>query len=272
MINIAGSLLNGFFDILLIPFRIFPPFWGLLFISLISGFGMILVFSRVSDQKKIARLRKKMGGEVLGILLHVSNPGTVMIFAGKLIKSNTIYLGYLLKPLLVIAIPFMLLWGQLDARYSTGSMNEDYPTTVTVQYENGLPASENLNIKVTGLELIPPVVTVNTLDEASFRILPEGDTLRSLEIGGTVIPVGRTGSWNGCRILRGFNSAGSLKRFFSPWIGRIDQTEEGPGSGWYSLPDTRYGILGGHWSWIAVFLVFSTLSATAGAKLFKVKI
>ena len=272
MINIAGSLLNGFFDILLIPFRIFPPFWGLLFISLISGFGMILVFSRVSNQKKISRLRKKMGGEVLGILLHVSSPGTVIKFAWRLICSNTIYLAYLLKPLLVIAIPFMLVWGQLDARYSTGGINQDYPVTVTVQYENGLPARENLNMKATGLELIPPVVTVDTLDEASFRILPEGDTLRSLEIGGTVIPVGRTGSWNGCRILRGFNSGSSLKRLFCPWIGRIHQTEEGPVFGYYSLPDVRYGILGGHWSWIAVFLVFSTLSATVGAKLFKVKI
>jgi hypothetical protein len=233
---------------------------------------MILVFSRFSNQKRISRLRKRMGGEALGILLHVSNPGTVMTFAGKLIKSNTIYLGYLLKPLLVIAIPFMLVWGQLDARYSTGGIDENYPVTVTVQYANDLPERENLDIKVTGVELIPPVVTVDTLDEMSFRILSEGDTPGSLKIGGTVIQVGRTGNWNGCRILRGFDSGGSLKRLFCPWIGRINQTEEGPVSGWYSLTDVRYGILGGHWSWIAVFFVFSTLSAIVGAKLFKVKI
>jgi len=272
MISIAASVLSGFFDIILLPFRMLPPFCGLLFISLVSGLGMIFVFSRVSNQKKISRLRKRMGGEVLGILLHVSSPGTVIRFAWRLICSNTLYLAYILKPLLVIAVPFMLVWGQLDARYSTEGMKKDLPITVTVQYGNGLPARENLDIKTTGVELIPPVVMVDTLDEASFRMLPESDNLRSLEIGGTVIRVGRTGNWSGCRILRGFDSGGSLKRLFCPWIGRINRTEEGPGSGSYSLPDVRYGVLGGYWSWIAVFLVFSTLSAIVGARVFKVKI
>ncbi len=270
--NTAGIVLNGFFDVLLMPFRSLPHFLGLLFISLLSGLGMITVFRLVSNQEKISRLRRRMGGEILGILLHLNNPGTVMKFAGKLIWSNTVYLVCLLKPLLVLAIPFMLVWGQLDARYGSAEMDENDPLTVTVFFEDGLPARDNLEIGVSGLELIPPVVLIDTLDEASFRILPEGDFLHCLGIGGTSIQVGRTGNWNGCRILRGFDSGSSLKRFFCPWIGGVDQTEGGPDSGWYSMPVVRYRVLGGHWSWIAVFLVFSSLSAIAGVKVFKVKI
>lgn len=272
MINTAGSILNGFFDILLVPFRSLPHIWGLLFISLLSGLGMIMIFSLVSNQQKISRLRKRMGGEVLGILLHVSNPGTVIKFAVKLILSNTVYLGYLLKPLLVIAIPFMLVWGQLDARYSSSKMSRDYPITVTLHYVHGLPIRDNYAIEAVGLEVIPPVVMVDTLDEASFRLLPCSDSLYSVKIGETWIQLGRTENWNGCRILSGFDSGGSLKRLFCPWIGRVRSIESGPDSGWYSLPDARYSVLGGHWSWIAVFLVFSTFSATVGAKLFKIKI
>ena len=269
MTNAAGFLINGFFDILLIPFRTLPHFWGLLFISLLSGLGMIMVFKFVSNQDKILRLRRRMGGEILGILLHLSNPGTVMQFAGKLIWSNTLYLGYLLKPLLVIAIPFMLVWGQLDARYGSAAMDNNDPVTVTVLFEDGLPARDSLEIGVSGLELIPPVLFIDTLDEISFRILPDGNSLRNLQIDGVSIPVARTGSWNGCRILRGYDSGSSLKRLFTPWIVGVDG---GPGSGWYSLPDIRYGVFGGHWSWIAVFLLFSSLSSIAGAKIFKVKI
>jgi len=92
MIDIFGSLLNGLFDILLLPFRSLPQFWGLLFLSLLSGIGMISVFRLISNQEKISRLRKRMGGEVFGILLHVSSPLTVIKFAGKLIWSNTVYL------------------------------------------------------------------------------------------------------------------------------------------------------------------------------------
>ncbi len=272
MTNAAGILINGFFDILLIPFRTLPHFWGLLFISLLSGLGMIMVFKFVSNQDKILRLRRRMGGEILGILLHLSSPGTVMNFAGKLIWSNTLYLGYLLKPLLVIAIPFMLVWGQLDARYGSAVMDESDPVTVTVFFENGLPLKDSLQIGVSGLELIPPVLFIDTLDEASFRILPLGDSLPNLKIEGVSIQVGRTGSWNGCRIHRGFDSGNSLKRLLTPWIARVDRMPEGPGSGYYSLPDVRYGVLGGYWSWIAVFLLFSSLSAIAGAKFFKVKI
>ncbi len=267
--NMAGMIISGFFDVLLVPFRTLPHFWGLLFISLLSGLGMITVFRFVSNQGKISMLRRRMGGEMLGILLHLSNPGIVVKFAGKLIWSNTVYLAYILKPLIVLAIPYMLLWGQLDARYGAAEMDKNDPVTVTVFFEDGLPARDSLEIGVSGLELIPPVLYIDTLDEVSFRILPDGNSLRHLQIEGVSIQVARTGSWNGCRILRGFDSGSSFKRLFSPWIVRFDG---GPGSGWYSLPDIRYGVFGGHLSWIAVFLLFSSLSAIAGAKIFKVKI
>jgi hypothetical protein len=38
------------------------------------------------------------------------------------------------------------------------------------------------------------------------------------------------------------------------------------------LPEARYRILGGRWSWLTVFLVYSSLSAMAGAVAFKVKV
>jgi len=272
LINIIINILNSIFNLILIPFRMLPQFYGLLFISLVSGLCMILIFSRISDQGKISRLRKRMGGEVLGILLHVSSPRTVIGFAGRLIWSNTLYLGYLLKPLLVIAIPFMLVWGQLDARYGTAAMDEDYPLTVNFQYEDKLPSRESIEIESVGLVLVPPVILIDTLNEASFRVFPEGDSLRSISIAGTDIRIGRTAVWNGCIIQRSFDSGNSLKRLFCPWTGYISRTEYAPASGWYSLPDARYAILGGHWSWIAVFLVFSSLSAIIGAKVFKVKI
>ncbi|MEN8209588.1 MAG: hypothetical protein ABFR50_10105, partial [Candidatus Fermentibacteria bacterium] len=272
MADAIGILINALFDLLLVPFRALPQIWGLLFISLLSGLGMITVFRLVSNQDRISRIRRRMGGEILGILLHLNNPGTVIRFAGKLIRSNTVYLAHILVPLLVITLPFMLVWGQLDARYGTAVMDINDPVTVTALFENDLPARNRIEIGVSGLELIPPVVFIDTLDEISFRILPDGNIPRTLEIEEVLVQVGRIGNWNGCRILRAFDSGNSLKRLFNPWIGKIDKTPAGPVSGMYSLPDVRYGILGGHWSWIAVFLLFSSLSAIAGARIFKVNI
>lgn len=272
IIDSIGNILTWLLDILILPFRSLPPFWGLLFISLLAGLGMITIFRLVSDQYRISKLRKRMFGEVLGILLHVSSPLTVIRFAGKLIWSNTLYLLYILKPLFVIAVPFMLLWGQLDARYGTYAMDQDFQVTVTVKFDDSLPEREEISVNGSGIEIIPPVMMVDTLREISFRMVAAGEMLRSLEVNGTVFAVGRTCLWKGAVIQRGFDRRNTLKRLFCPWIVRPIVEGEGPASGWYSLPAARYGLLGGHWSWLAVFLVFSTCSAILGAIVFRIKI
>ncbi len=270
--DIIGSILTLVLDMLLLPFRSLPSIWGLLFISLLAGFGMISIFRLTSNQEKISKLRKRMLGEIFGILLHISSPITVIRFAGRLIRSNTLYLLYILKPLVVIAIPFVLICGQLDARYGTDAGDQNTPVTVTVRYKDSLPERDEITVSGTGIEIIPPVVMVDTLRQVSFRIIFEGGIINSLDVNGTASTVGTTGLWNGAIVLRGFDGRNSLRRLFCPWIGRPLLTDAGPISGWYSLQAVRYEILGGHWSWLAVFLVFSTVSALAGAKIFNVKI
>ncbi len=270
--NIIGSVLKLVLDIVLLPFRSIPSIWGLLFISMLAGLVMISIFRLASNQKKISRLRKKMLGEIFGILLHVSSPLTVMRFAGRLILSNTLYLLYIIKPLLVIAIPFMLIWGQLDARYGTDIGNQNTPVTVTIEYEDSLPERDNITVIGTGIEIKPPVVMVDTLRQVSFRIIFEEGIIGSLDVNGTSSTMGATGLWNGAIILRGFDGGNALKRLFCPWVGRAALADSGPISGWYSLKAVRYRILGGHRSWLAVFVVFSSVSAIAGAKIFNVKI
>lgn len=270
--RVVCDVINAVFDVLLYPLGWLPPFWGLLFVSLLSGIGMILVFRAVSDQDKIAAIRRRMGGEVLGILLHVSSPGTVLKFAGRLIWSNTVYLSYLLKPLLVIAVPFMLVWGQLEARYGSTGFEEGIPVTLTVGYEAEQPLREDLDIQVTGADLLPPVMIVDTLDQVSFRIVYQGEGPARLSMGGITVPLGRSAEWNGSRMLSGFDASPSLFAPFTPGTVSIKSAEGGPDYGWYSLPDTDFSIFGWRWSFIAVFLVFSMLSALAGAKLMRIKV
>lgn len=269
----AGAVINGLFDVLLYPFGWLPSIWGLLFVSLLSGLGMIAVFKAVSDQRRIAVLRRRMGGEILGILLHVSSPGTVLRFAGRLIWSNTVYLAYLFKPLIVIAVPFMLLWGQLEARYGSDGLAPGTAVTVSVQYTEGLPPRDSIAPEASGIRIVPPVMLIDTLDQASFRLEPERDSRGGvLEMNGMTAEVGRTSSLSGSRIFRGFDSSPSPLVLFTPHIYIADRVRGAPAEGWYTLPGKDYDIFGWHWSWIAVFLVFSMLSAVAGARIMKVRI
>ena len=270
--NAIGWLLTHLFDLLLFPFRPLPTFWGLLFLSILTGLWMILVFRAVSDQGRIAVLRKRMGGEVLGILLHVSRPGTVALFAGRLIASNTIYLWHLLRPLLVIAIPFALTWGQLEARYSTETLSSTTgPVTYTLSYRE-LPPRDSLDILGNGISFFGPTVMVDTLAEVSFRIVPLNPARKTLSAGELTVPVGRTADWNGARISRGFRMGRAIERLFKPWLSPVPELHDAPIAGDMSLPGTSFGVMGGHWSWAAVFLVFSSLAAIGGAIVFKVRI
>ncbi|MFO8183675.1 MAG: hypothetical protein R6U39_05825 [Candidatus Aegiribacteria sp.] len=270
--KLATAVINGVFDALLFPLGWLPPIWGLLMISILSGFGMIAVFKAVSDQDGISRLRRRMGGEILGILLHVSSPAAVMKFAGRLIWSNTVYLAILLKPLLVMAVPFVLVWGQLDSRYGAKGIPEDSPVTVTLQYDAEMPERDRLGISADGLELVPPVVMIDTLGQASFRVAALEGGRGRLDLDGLTAVVGSTAGWSGSRVIRGFDAAPSFWSLFTPRVDVVRGVPEGPESGWYSLPGVDYGILGWHWSWEAVFLVFSMISALVGARLFKVRI
>ncbi len=272
ILDVIGSALGILFDVLLFPFRALPSFWGLLFLSILTGIWMILVFSAVSDQAGIAAIRKRMGGEVLGILLHVSRPGTVATFAGRLIASNTIYLWQLLRPLLVIAIPFALTWAQLEARYSTITLDEaPYPVTFTIAYDQ-LPDRDSLDMNGNGLSFYGPVMLVDTLREVSMRVVSLTPDPKSITIAGLEVTIGREGDWNGALISRGFRVGHSFERLFKPWLSGAPVLEGTPVSGDMRLPSTSYPVLGGNWSWIAVFLVFSSLAAIGGAAVFKIRI
>lgn len=268
----VSSLLNGLFDVLLMPFGSLPPVWGLLFLSIASGLGMISVFKLVSDQEKIAFLRRRMGGEILGILLHVSSPSTVLRFAGRLIWSNTRYLLLLLKPLLVIAIPFMLVWGQLDARYSSAGAGEDDRVTVTVQFAEKVPPAEDIRLEVSGAELLPPIMVIDTLEQSSFRLETHAGGPASISVNGVETRFGAVRSRWGSIVHTGFETSPSPLVLFTPRIEIVEGSAEGPLSGWYALPGTHYTILGWHWSWAAVFLVFSMAAALAGARFMRVRI
>jgi len=233
---------------------------------------MIAVFGRVSDQDAIGRLRRRMTGDALGILLHVSRPGAVMRFVGRLLADNSAYLWHVLRPLLVLAFPFALLWGQLEARYATVDLAEGIdPVTVTLRWIEA-PSRSAMTPSGTRIAIDGPVMRIDTLRQTSFRIVALPGHPRSLTAGGVSFPVGRTGDWNGSVISRGFLSGRPIERLFKPWLTGVRAVPGGPSAGWLVLPPAGYGVLGGHWSWIAVFLVFSSLSALAGARLFRVRI
>lgn len=257
------------FDTLLLPFRGSPPLCGFLFLSGVFGIIMILIFKHTSNQKTIGAVRRRMGARALGMLLHLHSPAAVIKTAAALMGDNFVYLWMILRPMLVIAVPFILTAAQLDARYGRVPVKAEDTATVTITW-NALPEREGFNPTGTGLDALDPVVFVDTLRQTSFNIahLTPG---ASLTVDGTTFPVGAAGSGSGAVVYRGAAPRGLLERLIEPFLAGI------PGESTITevsiqLPEARYRILGGRWSWLAVFLVFSSITAIAGTVAFKVKV
>ncbi len=275
VVSTLNSIFSDLTTILLIPFRKLHPLVGLIWLSVLAGMIIILIFRQLTDQEEIARLRKKMAAQILGMLLYLSSPRTVLSMAGRLVLANFRYLWLILRPLLVIAIPFAVLMGQVDARYSTLLPGPEDDITVTIAYEEHLPSREGFSAVAANAQVLGPPVFIPALGEISFRIRPTGYGTILIETGGSSFPVGPVASWSGALSAREFDAGNPFSRLFRPWNIRsviIDTGLQSPMSGRVFLPPARWAVLGGRWSWLAVLLVFSSLSALAGAAIFRVKV
>lgn len=254
--------MNFLFDLLLYPFRNLHPLWGQMWISALTGVMMILVFKKTSNQQAISELRRKMGSRALGMLLYLESPVTVLKLAFGLVTDNFIYLWHLLRPMLVIAVPFVLVAAQLDARYGVQPPSSSRPSTVIIRWEENMPGE--MSEPSTG-KLVSPVVTVADSLEKSFSFTGENGVF------GMQTPPIRIGSTGGAGsvVIRGAERTGIVPALFRPWNSAAPEDIASVHS---FLQPARYGVLGGRWSWFAVFLVFSSLWAIAGAVVFKVKV
>jgi hypothetical protein len=254
---------------LLAPFRNCQPFTGLLAVSLVFGVIMILVFKFTSNQRAIGTIRSRMGARALGMLLHLHSPVTVVKTAAALMADNFAYLWKIITPMLVIAVPVLLTAAALDARYGSMPIPRGIPTTVTVTW-NELPPREGFTVTGMGLTVIEPVVFVDTLRQTSFRVT-NATPGAAATAGGVTLQLGASAEGSGSVIYRGAARMNAVERLLKPHLAPLpaDSPVIEAAAG---LPEARYRILGGRWSWLTVFLVYSSLSAMAGAVAFKVKV
>ncbi len=255
--------MNWLFDLLLLPFRSLHPLWGQIWISALTGILMILIFKKTSDQQAIAELRQRMGSRALGMLLYLESPKTVLRLALGLITDNFIYLWHLLRPMLVIAVPFVIVAAQLDARFGKLPPSPDRPSTLTVTWAEGIPGGPLPEPSIGSI--VSPVVTIPDSLEQSFSFTGENGVFQIEELGVTIGSPGGSGRI----VTRGSEPRGIVPALLRPWNavspGEIRSVRA-------FLQPARYGILGGRWSWFGVFLVLSSAWAILGAVVFRVKV
>jgi hypothetical protein len=118
----------------LTPFVENTPGWlSITIISAVAGVVFIMIFKYTSNQKAIGRAKDKGKAHTLAIKLFKDDPRVTITSLGGAIGWIGVRFFWSLSPLLVMAIPFVLLMGQMSLWYQARPLRIGEEARVTMQ-------------------------------------------------------------------------------------------------------------------------------------------
>ncbi|UCG53675.1 MAG: hypothetical protein JSW58_09010 [Candidatus Latescibacterota bacterium] len=264
--NAIGSIITGFFDVLVLPFGKTHQTLGLVWISLLTGVGMAYAFKITSNQKAIKKAKDRLKARILEMRLYQDDPVLIFKGLGGALRGNLVYLSNILVPFLVIVIPVVIVFMQLDGRYAKSHLTSDVTTILRVELKEGNdPFATDVHLETgDGVTIVGNPVRVAETREVDWRLRVASPGTHEI----TLTAAGQSYSFplvaeKGYRMIGHVRQASSflepLLHFPLPAI-----PDESP---FYSIhvkyPSARYPIFGWRVHWIVIFLVYSLISAAA---------
>jgi hypothetical protein len=143
-------MITKFFDLLVLPFGN-NHVWALVVLSLVTGVVMAFVFKWTSNAKAIKAAKNRLKGRILEMKIYQDDPLLIIKAFGGTMKYNGVYLSKLLVPFVVLIIPVMIVFMQMDERYGRAPLGEANHTVLSVQLKDGMdPMSTNVSLTATG--------------------------------------------------------------------------------------------------------------------------
>ncbi|MBW2281367.1 MAG: hypothetical protein JRG76_05060 [Deltaproteobacteria bacterium] len=201
---------TGFFDLLLWPFSRLPEAVQICVMALPATVVMLLAFRFFSNQQTLDRSKDRIKAHLLELWLYRDDMGVTMRAQGNLLVYNLRYLGALLLPMAVMALPFVLLLAQVEARFALRSLHAGESAILSVQVDPGLmPSALPVSLDLpAGLVRETPPLRVDGGHSIAWRI--RGDAAGEYDVGVRVGDVAVTK-----RVVVEGNGA-----HISPWIQR----------------------------------------------------
>ncbi len=144
------------------------PLVSLIPLSIAIGIAMLWVFGKTSNQKAIARQKKKVQAYLLELRLFGDDPGMLWKAQKALVIGNFKYIGLMFKPAIYLTLPMVVLLFHLDAVYGIAPIAEGRTAIVTVQAAGRLANTTPVPTLTApaGVEIETP--GVRALDEGQF--------------------------------------------------------------------------------------------------------
>ncbi len=148
--------MNALFGLLRGPMTALPAWLSLTVVSAILGVVLLVLFKYTSNQAAIGRVRDRIKSRLLAMKLFKDNIPVVLKSQLQVFGSAAMLLVHSIPPILVMALPFCLVLGQLGVWYQARPLEINEPVGVVMQ----LPGPENAPLPAVSLV---PTETVDIL-------------------------------------------------------------------------------------------------------------
>jgi hypothetical protein len=269
LITLATSLL-------LTPFKELAPAWGLSALSLIAGGILVLAYGRISNQKALRDVKRKIAAGIYEAVLFRHDVRLSLRAQGGMLISGFRYLAIATPPLVILIIPSLLLLAQLNLRYGSRAIKpgESVIVSLTLNDEDAL-FDTNLKSDSPHLRITPPLRDlsnksiswrVDALQESSANLLalslPDGrEIIEQLAVGyassSEISAIKHTSPW--WQILY---PGATIPKEFSTTLSQLEVT----------YPRSELSIAGIKTNWMVLFFVISLASGLLVSKVVGVEI
>ncbi|MCX6555861.1 MAG: hypothetical protein NTW95_00270 [Candidatus Aminicenantes bacterium] len=138
----VNYFLTRAFDLLLAPFAKLPPFWGILFLSLLTSLFVLAVYKLVSNPAKVRETKNLIKAHILAIRLYRDFWRTILASFFKSLYYTGKYFALNLLPLLLVLPLMFLLFVQMDIRYGMRPFRAGESFTVKARFSGPIDAVE----------------------------------------------------------------------------------------------------------------------------------
>jgi hypothetical protein len=154
---------------------ILSPFGGrnamlsLVPLSVLLGIAMLWVFRRTSNQAAIRRVKAELQAHLYEMRLFTDEPLLIWKAQWGLLKANVRYLAMMLVPALVLTVPMVLIFAQLECFYGYAPLEPGQEAIVTVQMKSDGGQAPVLRAP-DGIAVDSPAIRMDGGQQISWRI------------------------------------------------------------------------------------------------------
>ena len=266
-----NQALDWIVSMLLWPFSSLPPVWGLVAISVVMGVLLLLVYGKVSNQKAIKDAKRKIYANLLESVLFRRDIRTSLKAQARMFLQGGRYFALAVPPILILAIPCVLVLAQLNVRFGYQPLVPGKPAIVSLAIDQKKSVMAVTLGEDSAFEASPPV-RVEGEGEVFWKISPKNAEKADLKISIDQ------------QVLQAPLAVGVkpgpiyAEVHDSWWMQLLYPTppEMAVPASLSSLKvayqEHKYNFLGLHLHWLIVFLLVSIVAGLVGSKLFGVEI